>query len=340
MDANFPIKAVIRAGRWISSVKWSPDGQYLAYIIDSTVKILSSETNKTITEFKFARYENLRGITWGPNSDHLATCVSIIDGQNSRTRVEILLVAENRTTCLIDFTGHGETLKPLWSPCGKYLAVIRSILLDHRILIWSFEDRRILNNIIENQEVGSIAWSPDGSYLAITLSSNENRYIPTVTDTIKIVKAPEFEFEFTLTDTVSNISAMEWAPDNSSIITSSNKDIKIWRFAHHDTNYQNDHVNPYGTAEVKTVGKSSYSKVITWSPNSEYFAFDNKSKYIRIKKIGYKSVRLPTGNVTLKTIASISWSPTGKLLAASGAGGLLIWDVSSFVLNTAKAVDF
>jgi serine/threonine protein kinase len=150
----------------INQVSWSPDGKRLASASnDQTVRIWDSTTGKQISAYREAA--PVGSISWSPNGKNLAIACN-------NNQMLILDVPTGKSFITYNgHKGHGDANTSLpcvvaWHPNGQFVA---SGGHDATVQVWDTNTGK--QYYIHNctQPITSLAWSPDGTQLAICSNS-------------------------------------------------------------------------------------------------------------------------------------------------------------------------
>ena len=157
---------------------------------------------------------------------------------------------------------------------------------------------RLTNSQQQPFVTSKIAWSPDGSKIALSsvfgvtlFTSDLQRVTPNINEN-------------------NTLSALAWSPDSKMLAGARYHNIKVW-----DANT--------GLLLFILDNQSVSINSVSWSPNGRYLAAGSSDGRITLWDINYKSVqRIMTQDGGVRVL---SWSPIGDRLAVAGPGGVSIW---------------
>ncbi|KAJ6088416.1 hypothetical protein N7486_009677 [Penicillium sp. IBT 16267x] len=180
--------------------------------------------------------------------------------------------------------------------------------LDLEQVIWNPATGQSVSTLEgHSQAVTSIAWSPDGSQLALT---SHNKIV-------KIWDLATRQSVFTLKGHSDMVSSIAWSPGGSRLASASyDKTVRIWDPA-------------TGQSVSNLEGHSKLVSSISWSPDGSRFASASCDKTVRIwdPDTG-QNVSILKGHSD--PVSSITWSPDGSRLAsASYDKTVRIWDLAT-----------
>jgi WD40 repeat protein len=190
-----------------SPVSWSPDGTQL--FAGGTV--WSTKSWKPDFTVKGVRF----GVIWSPDNQYIST--NYVDGLKAWTRTGVELP---------DY--HGQPYFLVWSPKGHMLAANLANTMSDNLTIWD----PITGNLIFKKEfsgyVRDIAWSPDGSKIAVAVADkNIDRIYILNFSSKKII----YTFETLITTNELYIRTIKciWSLDGDQVITGHDDGfIRIW----------------------------------------------------------------------------------------------------------------
>ncbi len=310
VDTPFLYKTFTGHSEAVNSVAYSPDGRFLASVSNyDSIKIWDIENGKE--PLNLANNSSLINlVAYNP------LAVIILDGIVSplplQQQVELNL---------------NKVLSVAYSPDGRYLASGGGTLLTQGeeqgeeqsvdiIKIWDIERRKELFPITVNSRhiVNSVAYSPDGRYLA---SGSADK-------TIKIWDTKTGTELSTLTGHSEAVNSVAYSPDGRYLASaSSDETIKIWDVKN------NKELNTFIYNYSKTITGVGYLIRIAYSPNGRYLASGYLNGTIQLwdVKTGNK-VHTLTGHSG--SVIPLAYSPDGRYLASgSDDNTIKIWEVAT-----------
>jgi|GEM_PF-2945693 len=318
-----PVIEIYTGNQVDHSIKWSPDGRYLAFhgmrYLDiennlSPVKIWNVETNELEIDFD----HNISSVEWSPNGIYFAYLMVKPNKQEISEPLFELVIRETSTwdiayTHTVD-GGLGLLSYLEWSPDGKYLAINKSQLFNiwevnygnnpSLSVYWNIEHENILYQ--------PISWSPDSQYIAgykeFIEDTNPYGYVTSVLNIAE--KMTVFEME--------NVHENKWAPQSSLLALINFKNIKLFDTISQSYLWESDFI----------LGTPRY---ISWSldetmiivPTSD--RLDDHSLRIFNALTGEEIYLL---EYHLTSVSYAEWSPDGNKIASSDQhGNIIIWGI-------------
>jgi len=200
------------AGDRSVSPRWSPDGQWLAFLRDSRgderfqIWVMRRD-GRRLRQVTSAGSADHRDIAWSPDGSRLA-CVS--DGTGTRHGVEVVDVASGEHVALSDFAYDDAT--PRWSPDGRWLLVSRDADLH---LVPAAGGSAIRLDTRGGAAGSSIdgRWSPDGRSIAFTTDMRGHNEIALAhLDGTRISRVE------VLTNSIHDSTEPVWRPDGRGLV--------------------------------------------------------------------------------------------------------------------------
>lgn len=131
-QSNEPPTILGEQGGYLSSLEWSPDGNFLAYSSSSIVTIVDVTTGRTVKTFPSR--DRVNSIAWSLNSRYVVSGTD--DGAFNGMTIEIRDVTNGSEAVLLSQENNVMTVD--WSPDGKYIATAG---MNGDVRIWSVRRR-------------------------------------------------------------------------------------------------------------------------------------------------------------------------------------------------------
>jgi WD40 repeat protein len=211
----------------VESLDWSPDGTKLVTgHDDGIVMIWDSITGEPVERFQLMnpaapRYtlEHMRVVRWSPDGQYIAI------GEGREVPFGFIVVITALDGNIIASMENQSGVPDLaWSPDGRLLTSaapsVSQIAARDALLIWKPLTGELVRRIDvpELQGINSVAWSPDGSQIAVGGAIDDNVTIWDVTDGSKVR---------TLTGHTENTREVDW--EEAYLVTgSTDGTVKVW----------------------------------------------------------------------------------------------------------------
>jgi len=178
----------------------------------------------------------------------------------------------------------------------------------------------------DESNLQAVAWSPDGSHVAVSGATSENVY-PGI---LEIKNAGNLQIERRINAHDKDIRAIEFSPDGKFVATASHdRTAKLWS------------VDEEGDPIVLR-GHQDFVLSLAFSPDGSRLVTGCEDGTCKIWEIGAKEVReLLTLNGHIGKIMDIAFSPDGQFLATAGLNGTVhLWPAMSWkVIDESIEVD-
>ncbi|MBI3258067.1 MAG: choice-of-anchor D domain-containing protein, partial [Ignavibacteriae bacterium] len=318
------------------SVRWSPDGKYVATASeDSTAIVWDATTGVEITRFK-GHKGRINSLEWNRESITITTSSS-----DSTARIWEAATGNE----LHVFKGHRESVEcASLSPDHIKMATASK---DNTVILWNSSTGEIMQRLIgHTQSISQVSWNPDGMFVGtsksdtrifdavtgsdIALVGGHTNYIDYISwspngkqiatasrdNTARIWDASNGKSIFTLEGHTGAVKHLCWSPDGSKIVTASaDNSAQIW-----------DALT--GIPLQKLIGHSGEVVFVSWSPDSRGIATASADNTARIWDAATgKELKLLKGHAD--KVNDIVWSPDASHVATSSPdNSAWIWDVS------------
>lgn len=296
----------------INAISWSPDGTLIASGSQETgVKIWNVQTAHVTDEIS-----NFRGSTasvaWSPDGMRLAI------GLNQRPDAVGIWESTTRKMRFLADPGPDTMVSGLsWSPDGAYLAVgilgvddQTGAALGGSVIIYDTGSGRPIRVLSSPVPVTSVAWSPDGRYIA---TGTSGPVTPTSQDTTQVWEAVSGRLLVAFKH--SNFTnSVAWSPDSRKLASgSADGTISIWDIT---------------TQQLLILfsGHSTIVSTLAWSPDGKYLASGSWDGTAKLWDASNWAAHRTWINPDY--VNSVAWEPGGAHVAVGCHDGeLLIWSV-------------
>lgn len=298
----------------ISSVAWSPDGQYVASgSYENKVQVFDATTGKNILTYR-GNANEVFAVAWSPNGKRIASAGGLnaenADGslvpQDDSVQVWDALTGKN----VLIYRGHSSWVENLvWSPDGTRIASIGTT--EGTVKIWDAVNAQTLFTYEgqSNEIITSIAWSPNGQYIISTgytgTGQSGTSQVWDVLTGANVLTIPN------------DLADVAWSPDSKNIVSTGNSKIQIW--------------DASTGSLVKDLGNSSNAFVVAWSHDGKYLAFGGGDR--STNKFPIQVADATTGdhvftyNGHSNYVFAIAWAPDDRRIASgSDDATVQIWE--------------
>ncbi|TFK34113.1 WD40-repeat-containing domain protein [Crucibulum laeve] len=292
----------------ISSVAYSPDGQFIASgCRDNTIGIWSSETGLEAMEPLKGHNDSVWSVMFSPSGK----CILSGSGDNS------ICIWDTNTGQMIGepFEGHTAIVwSAAYSPDGRNIV---SGSGDKTIRIWDVETGKTIVGPLEghSEPVRSVSYSPNGRYIVSASWDSTVRIWDAITG-VQVLEPLVHPYA---------VEHAVYSP-NGKYIASACGDVNIYLWD-----------SETGTQIIESMKGHSYAATcVSFSPNGELLASCSHDRTIRVWNIesGKESVQFGTEAIqTLEghteDVNSIAFSPDGKyIVSGSDDKTVRIWEAS------------
>lgn len=292
----------------VTSLSWSPYGKWITSSSeDKTVHVWSpSKTGKGQSFIYSGHTDKVMAVAWSSDGKYIAS------GSNDKT-VRVWNApytnSNNVGETLIVYQGSNSVIPALaWSPDSKRIA---STTLTNMVQTWDANSGKHASYYQDAAQsapqpapgpANSVAWSPDGFYIASSVLyvsvwniSNENRLVTYSGQNFIIVHG------------------LAWSPDSKRVASAGeDKTVQIWDAT-------------TGTTLITYKGHTDAVYAVSWSPDGKYLASASRDKTVQIWEASSgKHVVTYRGHTA--TVTTVAWYGDSRHVASGGADKkVLIW---------------
>jgi WD40 repeat protein len=297
------------------SIAWSPNGNYLALGNDGgTLRVYSFNGSSLVLKDSRAYGTNIYSVAWSPNGSYLA-----IGGRPdvSIGHTELEVYAFDGTSLTITTSAHyGNRINSIdWQPnnTSPYRIAVGGTqpITQKQAQVYSFNgstltllDSKLFGDSYLADQVYSVAWSPNGSYLAIGGDGdpNSNNFVLYSFNGSSLSLATDQFFD-------GWVNALSWLPDGSSVTAAGFAIMNTYSF---------------NGSSLSIKGSQAYTNqfyAVDWSPNGQFIASGNNGSLLDhhgyLEVISYTTATQLILQPDGLDDYSVDWNPNNRFLAVS-----------------------
>ena len=303
----------------VSSVCFSPDGQTLASgSSDETVRLwdVVGRKQKVILARKTGISHFVESVAFSPDGNTLAS------GGDTTVRLWDTITGHHKAT----LKGHrGLVLDVAFSPDGSTLVSMDD---TREVRLWDTITGHSKTTWADHLRVSSVAFSPDGSPLAI---GSLNTY-KTSDEMVRLWDITTGHHKTALRGHTGGIVNITCSPDDSALITEHNSDtVKLWSAASGKhkatlTGHTNSVSSIAFSPDGNTLASVACPMVFLWDVTKGHHKTTFKEGlWYEIGRYQKTTVKVPL----LAGFYSVAFSPDGNTLATGGFKEVLLWDAAT-----------
>ena len=287
---------------WVSAVAWSPDGSRIASSGgDGTVRIWNPNNGDNLLTYhgQAGRLSEVLVVAWSPDSTRIASAgnKATIQVWNARNKQLLAHYDGHSTFANVPYFAH--IFWAAWSPDGTRIAST-SITLgrDKAVHIWnSATGQQVMKfdlhtRWLDTSSSGGVAWSPDGSRIAVGLNGETRMYNTTTGAQI-----------LSYTQQSGYISTVAWSPDGSRLASLAANSAHVWNAA-------------TGAFLYAYQGHTNAMRDVAWSPDGQYLASSSNDRTVQLWTAA-DGTRIYTYTGHNDEVGALSWAPDSHRIASA-----------------------
>lgn len=248
--------------------------------------------------------DDIHALTWSPDSSRIAS----LDNFDGTIQVWDALNGEH----VLTYQAPSEDVYSLsWSPDGKYIATsVAGHLYVLEVNATILQPAFVLDSPFLSTGNNVIAWSPDGTRIAIACSDKDVRVLNVTKGQVDTNQRP-----LIYTHHSTKVYALSWSPDGKYIASASTDNtIQIWDISKGDKTYRT----------INYLSLDTPFSNVAWSPDSNEIAAEDRRGIVLVwnystgkEMFSIKTYPIRANSEIHFPGAAVAWSPNNKYLATS-----------------------
>lgn len=317
---KFSFERSLAGGERVSSVAFSLDGRWIAAARGNKTTVWDAVTFEEVQSWN--DFPGVKGlVAFSPDGRLLAS--------NDSFTLNIRELASGRKVCALvaptfhsaNGEYHEDFHSAVFSPDGRWLAVIGDVAIVQTVSIWDVATGKLVRTLAPGftRPMGSVAFSPDGSRIAaagaVPLESREfSSY-----DIIRIWDFSTARETLSIAKPIVGITSLAFSPDGRSLAAGSYEGARIW-----DT-ITGREMRILGTESRLNKNDVNAARAVALSPDGRWLAVGNEDHLVSLWDVK-TGERLRDLQAHTQPVRSVAFSPDGHRLA-SGSDGIQLWKI-------------
>jgi WD40 repeat protein len=303
---NLVYSTTLSPGDEVSGISWSPDSTRLG-VATSSAQSWVATTGKDVVNYGPMRNASVLAVVWSPDGKLVAVTGAFQGVQIYDASTGVLLktyysngqVATGHSnggylSASVTLSGGSGAFATDWSPDGKLMATAFFGSYGQGVQVWNTRTGKLVHTYTGHADaVGSLSWSPDGTYVASSSVDGSTQ----VWNALTGQRIYDFESNQRCNP------AVAWSPEGKTLAYPNCDQVRV--------------VNPFTGQLLRThtVPHDSFGlSTLAWSPDGKSIA--SAGDHIEVWSVATGRTYY-TFTKNASPISRLAWSPDGKYIASA-----------------------